>query len=107
MKITDGLICSLQTKRGGYTKETLEGFGITWPPEQGWKNVIIGGNMSEERYERLLNHVATFNGKKKAKKNEQAKKNEFDLLPINIGVLIDHINKYFDPQARAYIKERI
>ena len=32
---------SHQTPNGGYTKATLEKFGVAWPPRKGWKQEII------------------------------------------------------------------
>lgn len=28
---------------GGWTRETLEGWGVAWPPQKGWKDKLIGG----------------------------------------------------------------
>lgn len=31
------------TANGGYTKETLAKWGISWPPPKGWKKKLIKG----------------------------------------------------------------
>ena len=40
--ITDGFIESLKTPKGGFTRNTIEKLGLTWPLKRGWKNKIIG-----------------------------------------------------------------
>lgn len=32
-----------KTERGGWTKSTLAGWGIAWPPPQGWKAALVAG----------------------------------------------------------------
>ena len=32
---------SRKTANGGYTKETLAEFGVSWPPPKGWKKEIV------------------------------------------------------------------
>ena len=32
---------SLKTENGGFTRETLAGLGVPWPPPQGWKQSLI------------------------------------------------------------------
>jgi hypothetical protein len=39
--ISEEEILKLQTPGGGWTRETLEGWGVPWPPPQGWKEHIL------------------------------------------------------------------
>lgn len=32
---------SKRTKNGGWTKETLEAWGVSWPPQKGWKKELL------------------------------------------------------------------
>ena len=32
---------SLKTPAGGYTRETLQMLGVSWPPQKGWRKQII------------------------------------------------------------------
>lgn len=43
MKITEEEIEGERTDRGGWTKETLAKWGVTWPPPKGWKRALIEG----------------------------------------------------------------
>ena len=40
--ITQELIESYRTKNGGWTKDILAAFGVSWPPQHGWKQTILG-----------------------------------------------------------------
>jgi hypothetical protein len=31
----------LKTDRGGFTRETLASWGVSWPPEKGWKKRLL------------------------------------------------------------------
>lgn len=31
-----------RSKRGGFTRETLAGWGVPWPPPSGWRNELLG-----------------------------------------------------------------
>ena len=42
VEITHSLINSFQSKRGGFSKQSLSLLGIPWPPSKGWKDRIIG-----------------------------------------------------------------
>lgn len=43
MKVTAEEIEAKKTERGGWTKETLAGWDISWPPIKGWKESLISG----------------------------------------------------------------
>jgi len=42
-------ILSKRTLSGGWTKETLAEWGVSWPPQKGWKERLI----NEDRLNRL------------------------------------------------------
>ena len=48
MIITDEWLIENSTKSGGYTKSQLALIGVQWPPEQGWKNIVIDTEITEE-----------------------------------------------------------
>lgn len=37
-----------KTKNGGWTKATLAGWGISWPPPKGWKSLLLGEEPKDE-----------------------------------------------------------
>lgn len=39
--ITEDEIMAAQTEAGGWTKATLAGWGVAWPPQKGWRKKII------------------------------------------------------------------
>lgn len=43
MRLTLDEIEAAKTEKGGWTKATLEGWGIPWPPPRGWKDKLIEG----------------------------------------------------------------
>ena len=32
------------TPAGGWTRETLQKWGVSWPPPKGWKSAVIAGH---------------------------------------------------------------
>jgi len=43
MRLTREEIDAAKTAKGGWTKATLEGWGISWPPQKGWMDRLIEG----------------------------------------------------------------
>lgn len=43
LKLTAQEIEAGKTERGGWSKSTIEGWGIAWPPPKGWKEALIAG----------------------------------------------------------------
>lgn len=39
--VTESEIENARTPNGGWTRETLEGWGVPWPPPKGWKADLI------------------------------------------------------------------
>jgi len=53
---------SARTPRGGWTKKTLIGWGIPWPPPRGWKKRLLSGSIEtperqKDRVDDLLSAV--------------------------------------------------
>lgn len=55
MLLTKEKIERLQTGNGGYDKKTLALFGIKWPPKKGWKRKVVGKEVDENQYLKILN----------------------------------------------------
>lgn len=41
MKVTEEEIEAAKTERGGWTREMLERWGVSWPPKRGWKERLL------------------------------------------------------------------
>lgn len=39
--ITEGEVEAERTAKGGWTRETLAGWGVPWPPPSGWRRAIL------------------------------------------------------------------
>lgn len=51
-KLTEEEIEAGRSERGGWTKETLAKWGVSWPPPRGWKRALTEG-IDTETYRRL------------------------------------------------------
>ncbi len=51
--ITLEVIEKLKTRAGGWTRRDLALLGVPWPPVSGWKDRIIGNEMSPALIRRL------------------------------------------------------
>lgn len=49
MKITNQWLMKNRTKHGGYTKLQLHLIGVAWPPLHGWKDSVIGKEITEDK----------------------------------------------------------
>lgn len=45
MRVTVGEIMAAQTPSGGWTREALAVWGVSWPPPKGWKEALIAGSL--------------------------------------------------------------
>lgn len=43
LKLTREQINAGKSEKGGWTRETLAGWGIGWPPPRGWKDALLDG----------------------------------------------------------------
>jgi hypothetical protein len=59
IQITDELISKYQTAKGGFTKDVLAAFGVSWPPVKGWKAQAIGKMMDADKLPPLPSDNAT------------------------------------------------
>ncbi len=48
--LTREMIQACKTRKGGFTRDTLKAFGISWPPKQGWPHRIEGMTMTNAQY---------------------------------------------------------
>ena len=58
MIITNEWLTKNKTPNGGYNKKQFEILGISYPPQKGWKEQLIGRNLSEEKvreFEKISN----------------------------------------------------
>lgn len=46
MMVTDREIDAARTPGGGWTRETLEGWGVSWPPPKGWRKALATPTLS-------------------------------------------------------------
>lgn len=44
MRVTEAEILAAMTPAGGWTRDTLESWGVTWPPQKGWKEKLIAAS---------------------------------------------------------------
>lgn len=51
MNETEKILGTLKTKNGGYTRETLNKLGVSWPPAKGWQKKLIRENSLGEKKE--------------------------------------------------------
>ncbi len=51
LKLTIEEIDAARTAKGGFSKETLAGWGIDWPPPHGWKKALLDGVEAEPKPE--------------------------------------------------------
>lgn len=45
-RVTEADIDAAMTRAGGWTKATLAGWGVPWPPPKGWKKALIEASRS-------------------------------------------------------------
>lgn len=43
LKLSAEEINAAKTLKGGWTRDTLAGWGISWPPPKGWRKALIAG----------------------------------------------------------------
>lgn len=49
LQISAEEIEAAKTPNGGWTRVTLEAWGVPWPPPKGWKDALLGGEAIVER----------------------------------------------------------
>ena len=54
MIVTEDFLEQGKSEKGGYTAKQLNLFSIPWPPMKGWKNRIIGMEISDEMADQFL-----------------------------------------------------
>lgn len=53
MKITEAFIEKIASGEGGWNRPQLALLGVAWPPAKGWKQTLLGKEISEEAARRL------------------------------------------------------
>lgn len=53
MRLTKEIIMAARTPRGGFTKETLAGWGIAWPPRKGWIDELLASPVAYIAHDEL------------------------------------------------------
>lgn len=54
MKLTEQRIDAGRSERGGWSRKQLALLGVDWPPKTGWKQRVIGDEISEDKYRQFL-----------------------------------------------------
>lgn len=68
MIITYDIIEALQTKSGGWTKDSLDFLGVDWPPRRGWKHRMVGKKVSDHQMRLALRGEAATDRKREPKR---------------------------------------
>lgn len=63
IEVTNELILSLKSPRGGYTKASLKKIGIEWPLVHGWKQRAIGTFVPDFRANEKLRFIPTIDNR--------------------------------------------
>lgn len=72
MKVTQEFLDKHKTKRGAYTKAQLELIGVSWPPKKGWKEKVIGRELTKQQEKEFIKAKNPKAVKPKVKKEKQA-----------------------------------
>lgn len=52
--LTKDMIEKGMSSRGGFNKNQLAAIGVEWPPQKGWKHLLIGKTITKDQYEKFL-----------------------------------------------------
>lgn len=55
--VTREEIESAKTPKGGFTKETLAQWGVTWPPQNGWIDQLVTESCAIEEFNRIRDRL--------------------------------------------------
>lgn len=47
--ITETLLDTYRSDRGGWTKDTIMAFGVSWPLKKGWRRRLIGSAIDADK----------------------------------------------------------
>jgi hypothetical protein len=53
VKITEEFLNKISLRKDGWNRPQLALLGVAWPPAQGWKQTLLGKEISEETARRL------------------------------------------------------
>jgi hypothetical protein len=106
LKLTKAEIEAAKTPKGGFTRETLAGWGVSWPPPHGWRKALLAGDAIPEAKPRspkayYVRHVPDDAPRKSKPDSSETKLlHEVVMAVINAGrsdILkgIDDLNAYY------------
>ena len=94
MIITNEFILNLRSLNGGYSRELLAALGVRWPPMKGWKDTIIGTEISDERHQQIAEIYSRQNAKIEAKRSQAPTRVYAPTSPVQTNVeLLDRLQK--------------
>ena len=67
--VTEEMIEDAKTESGGWTKETLAGWGVPWPPPKGWKEQLFKTGRQKGKTN-LVNAIIQWHAEQQKKQNE-------------------------------------
>ena len=83
MKLTAAQIEDGKSPRGGFTRATLAGWSVPWPPPRGWRAALLAGRPIPARRNRR--------GRKKPNRNRPAKLAQLENYVYRLAAfLIEH-----------------
>lgn len=50
LRLTEQEIDAARTEAGGWTRKTLAGWGVSWPPRRGWKRKLLGLKVPDRQH---------------------------------------------------------
>lgn len=69
MKLTREILHTAATNYAGWNKQQTDLLGVPWPPKKGWLSALIGKEVSEETWQKVI----AVRGLKKWKRKELLK----------------------------------
>jgi len=96
--VTNEYINEFKTKRGAWTRAQIIALGLTWPPQHGWKNSIIGEVITGQQAEAFeSNNTPISKGKKK-----KAKQNVISEIDLCLCYLEKHALRMTNKQMKRH-----
>lgn len=92
-KITEEWLRQFSSRAGGWTANQLKALGIEWPPEHGWKLLVIGKEITLEEKLRFEKRIYSKKSSKSVLKDQnQNLKELLSLCRESIGGPIQNTN---------------
>lgn len=74
MKITEEEIEKARTSKGGWTRDQLAAWGVSWPPQKGWKKRLLGNKKKKDKVKKIGRDKDFYNSREWAKLRYEALK---------------------------------